>query len=137
MSLLEKLKKWFDSDEGKKEVDNYLNNLQKQERILNSQLERLYKSGRFFELTKKAVEKYNSNEYQDRWLSRGIEPPETLFWFLYEYAKKYGRECSKEEWDEYGNCFTTSLYNVDNVYLGRVDGLGSFIQVFIDKVHVA
>jgi len=137
MYILEKLQEWFDSEVGQKEMGDNLNNLQKQERILNRQLDRLYKSGRFLELTKKAVDKYNSNEYQDRWFNRGIVPPETLFWFLYEYAKKYGRECSKEEWDKYSNCFTTSLYNVDNVYLSKVDGQGGFIQVFIDKVHVA
>lgn len=124
-----KIDEWFDSEEGKKSIAEFAEKIEREERIKTNQLERLHKSGKFLELTEKVIEKYNSDKYRDSWYKRGIEPPEDLFWFLFEYAEKYGRECEEQEWEQYGNMFTSSLFFVNGYYFNRVDGQGSVIKV--------
>ena len=124
-----KIDEWFDSEEGKKSIAKIAEKIEREERIKTKQLERLYKSGKFLELTEKAIEKYNTDKYRDSWYKRGIEPPESLFWFLFDYAEKYGRECDEKEWGQYGNMFTSSLFFVNGYYFNRMDGQGSVIKV--------
>lgn len=126
---LKKIEEWFDSEEGKKSIAEFAEKIERKERIKTNQLERLYESGKFLELTEKAIKKYNTDKYINSWYKRGIEPPESLFWFLFEYAEKYGRECEEEEWKQYGNMFTSSLFFIDGYYFNRMDGQGSVIKV--------
>lgn len=126
---LKKIDEWFDSEEGKKSIAEFAEKIEQEERIKTNQLERFYKSGKFLELTEKAIKKYNTDKYRDSWYKRGIEPPESLFWFLFLYAEKYGRECEEEEWKQYGNMFTSSLFFIDGYYFNRMDGQGSVIKV--------
>ena len=129
MINLKKIDEWLDSEEGKKSIAEFAEKIEREERIKTNQLERLHKSGKFLELTEKAIKKYNTDEYINSWYKRGIEPPESLFWFLFEYAEKYGRECEEEEWKQYGNMFTSSLFFIDGYYFNRMDGQGSVIKV--------
>ena len=126
---LKKIDEWFDSEEGKKSIADFAEKIEREERIKTKQLQRLHESGNFLELTEKAIEKYNSDDYIDSWYKRGVEPPESLFWFLFEYAEKYGRECEEQEWEQYGNMFTSSLFFVNGYYFNRMDGQGSVIKV--------
>lgn len=126
---LKKIDEWFDSEEGKKSIAEFAEKIEREERIKTNQLERFYKSGKFLELTEKAIKKYNTDKYRDSWYKRGIEPPESLFWFLFQYAEKYGRECEEKEWKQYGNMFTSSLFFIDGYYFNRMDGQGSVIKV--------
>ena len=120
---LQKIRNW------QKNIADFADKLNREEEIKTNQLERLYKSGKFLELIQKVIEKYNSDKYIDSWYKRGIEPPKSLFWFLLEYAEKYGRECEEQEWKQYGNMFTSSLFFIDGYYFNRMDGQGSVIQV--------
>lgn len=129
MRDLKKIEEWFDSEEGKKSIAEFAEKIEREERIKTNQLERFYKSGKFLELTEKVIKKYNTDKYRDSWYKRGIEPPESLFWFLFQYAEKYGRECEEEEWKQYGNMFTSSLFFIDGYYFNRMDGQGSVIKV--------
>ena len=129
MIALKKIDEWFDSEEGKKSIAEFAEKIERDERIKTNQLERFYKSGKFLELTEKVIKKYNTDKYRDSWYKRGIEPPESLFWFLFQYAEKYGRECEEEEWKQYGNMFTSSLFFIDGYYFNRMDGQGSVIKV--------
>lgn len=126
---LKKIDEWFDSEEGKKSIAEFAEKIEREERIKTTQLERFHKSGKFLELTEKAIKKYNTDKYRDSWYKRGIEPPESLFWFLFEYAEKYGRECEEKEWKQYGNMFTSSLFFIGGYYFNRMDGQGSVIKV--------
>ena len=128
-NMLKKIDEWFESEEGKKSIDKFLEKIEREKTIKNNQLERLNRSGKFLELTKKAIAKYNTTEYRDSWYKRGIEPPESLFWFLFEYAEKYGRECEEQELKKYGNMFTSSLFFLNGYYFNRMDGQGSVIKV--------
>ena len=126
---LKKIDEWFDSEEGKKSIAEFAEKIEREEGIKTNQLERLNKSGKFIELTEKAIEKYSTDKYINSWYKRGIEPPESLFWFLFEYAEKYGRECEEQEWKQYGNMFTSSLFFINGYYFNRMDGQGSVIKV--------
>ena len=98
---LQKIKDWFDSKEGQKSIHDFANKINKEKEIETKQLERFNRLVNFEQFTEKVIEKYNSDKYRDSWYNRGIEPPEDLFWFLFHYAEKYGRECNEEEWDKY------------------------------------
>ena len=91
--ILEQLKAYLDSDEGKADIKrendkaifrnalmtkymDYLHNLSIEERDI---------------LFSKIKAKYDSDEYYYRWINRGIEPPEDLYYYILEYGYKYGK----------------------------------------------
>lgn len=59
----------------------------------------------------------------------GIEPPEGLFHYLFEYVKVYGRECTKNEWDGYGNAFSGDLLYLNGYYFNLMHGQGTVINI--------
>jgi hypothetical protein len=130
---LDKLKKWLDSEEGQLELSNYANSLVQERKIKDLQLERFnfkFSEEENFKLfVELVIQKYKSPEYKNRWFKRGIEPPNGLFWFLFEYAEKYGRECSEEEWTDYSNAFTADLFYVNGYYFNLMHGQGSIVQI--------
>ena len=126
---LQKMSDWLDSEEGKKSIASHVDKFNKKQEIKIKQLEKFNKIGNFVEFTEKVIAKYDSNKYRDSWYSRGIEPPEDLFWFLFHYAEKYGRECNEEECKQYGNMFSSALFFCNGYYFHRMDGQGSVIQV--------
>jgi len=129
MLNLDKLRNWLESEEGKESLSKFGGKIEREEKIRINQLERLHKSGKFIELTEKALKKYNSKNYINRWYNRSIEPPETLFSFLFTYSEKYGRKCNKSEWKEYGNVFTSSLFYINGYYFNMMNGQGTVIRV--------
>jgi hypothetical protein len=126
---LKKIKDWFESEEAEKTFNDYIDKISIKDNIIRRQLEKLHKSGNFVQFTEKVVAKYNSNIYRDKWYNRGVEPPEYLLWFLFYYAKEYGRECNEDEWDKYSNMFSSNLFFCDGYYFNRMDGQGSMIEV--------
>jgi hypothetical protein len=131
---LENLKKYLESEEGQKSIRDYQENLDRKERILTSQLERFHSKysdiNKFSDLIDKIINKYVSISYKDRWYNRGIEPPNELFWFLYNYCIRFGRKCTISEHKKYSNVFTSYLGNIRGYYVRRMDGQGSVIDVF-------
>lgn len=126
---LKELRSWLESEEGQKSIADFVDTLNKEEEIKTKQLERFNRFGNFVEFTEKVIAKYDSDKYKNNWYSRGIEPPEDLFWFLFYYAEKYGRKCNEEEWMQYGNMFTSDLFFCNGYYFNRMDGQGSVIKV--------
>ena len=133
MSMLDEvdLTSWFNSEEGQKSAKEFMEKIQKEEDVLNFQLDRFHEKYKetFSDIVDQIIAKYESDKYKDLWWKRGCEPPVDLYWFLLDYAKKYGRDCSDEEWKEYGNMFCSSLYYIDGYYLTRMDGQGSVVQI--------
>lgn len=123
--VLVELKEWLKSDD----CDKYVERINNQKAIVDMQLLRLYNSNRFIDFTECVINKYADSTYIDKWYKRGIEPPEYLLWFIFEYAEKYGRECTDTEIEKYANTFTTKLIYCDGYYFNRMDGQGSFIKV--------
>jgi hypothetical protein len=126
---LQKIRDWFDSEEGKKSIADYAEKINKVEKVKNKQLERFNRIGNFEVFIEKVIAKYRSDTYRKRWYKRGIEPPEDLFWFLFNYAEKCGRECNAEEWKQFGNMFSSALFFYNGYYFNKMDGQGSVIQI--------
>lgn len=103
------------------------------ESIINKQLERFHVKYNdvesFTNIVEKINTKYDSDSYYYRYMNRGCEPPYELYWFLFKYASKYGREASDLEYTKYGNDFTTVIYYVCGYFFNRMDGQGSVIEV--------
>ena len=134
---LEGLEKYLDSDEGQEKLDDFINGLIKSREVKDRQLiwlhTRLMDRNNFDEIIEKVILKYRSDEYRDSWYDRGIEPPEKLFSFLYDYAEKYGRECTEGEWRKYSNLFSSNLLYVNGYFFNKVNGQGTFIDVIKEK----
>lgn len=128
---LDKLKNFLDSEEGQRSLEEWADKQSKLNAMNNSQLER-FKSKfghRLSELVDKIKEKYDSDKYVKSWYKRGIEPPEPLCFFLFDYAEKYGRQATQEEYDKYGNMFTAELYFIDGFFFNKMNGQGTIIRI--------
>lgn len=132
-NALENLRKRLESEEGKKYFKEYFDKIEKKEKMLENQLNRFHSkysdSSSFVNFIDKVISKYESDSYKDRWYNRGIEPPNNLYWFLYEYCNKFGRKCTFSEYKKHSNCFTSYLGNIKGYYIRRMDGQGSVIDV--------
>ena len=124
-----KLEEYFNSTEGKKSIADFVAEVKREAQILDQQIERLHLIPNLPEFIAKIISKYDSDRYKDRWYSRGMEPPETLYWFLFHYAEKYGSKCNKKEWKKHSNMFTTSLLYIPGYYIQKMDGQGSVIKI--------
>lgn len=129
--MLERLKLMLDSEEGKKLLDDFCNKLKDENDMLDYQLDRCFNRYGFKlnDLIDKIIDKYSSKEYRDRWYSKGFEPEESLYWFLFKYAKKYGNIADESEYYKYGNCFTSEMHVINGYYIMRMDGQGSVIKI--------
>lgn len=123
------MSKFLKSEEGKKVMDNFLNKIEIEYEIRNKQLERFNRIGNFNEFVEKVIVKYNSNKYRNFWYNKGIEPPEKLYWFLFDYAEKYGRTCTEDEYSKYGNVFTGEMFYYRGYYFNKMHGQGSVVQI--------
>jgi hypothetical protein len=107
----EKIDEYFAS--GKAKI--YFEKLTNKEKMKEFQLERFFKKVYndeidFDEIVKKIIEKYDNKSYYRRHMKRGVEPPERLYFFLYEFAKTYGKEVNEHQWMEFSNMFTCGMY---------------------------
>ena len=131
MSLLESLKALLDTEEGKKSLEDFGKKISFKYTLRDKYIEKLHSiilSGvTLSSLIEKVQLKYDSDKYRARY--RGIEPPEGLYWVIFNYAQKYGRKCDKHEWEEYSNQFTSALYFIDGHYVSVIVGQGSFVQL--------
>lgn len=129
---LKKIDEWIETDEGKKRLEDYFENIRQKQKIVESQLIRFKEKydNRFEEIIEKIISKYDSDAYVDRERKKGREPRESLYWFLFKYTEKYGREATKKEWKKYTNTFTSCMYFYKEYYFSRMDGQGSVIQIY-------
>lgn len=133
MGFYEELVRLSESEEGEKLLQDISLKYQNEERIRLTQLERLKEKGSFIEFTEKVIKKYSSEEYKFRCYNRTIEPPEDLYFFLFEYAEKYGRKCNPDEYKTYGNMFTAAIYYCDGYYFNLMNGQGAAIIITKEK----
>ena len=128
----------FNSEEGKKSMEEYFSNIEARQKIKDQQVKRIHRiyGNNIDSFIEKLNAVYESKTYRDKWFSKGCEPPERLYWYLLDYAKKYGekinRKTNKDLLETYGNMFTSSIYKVGSYVIQRMDGQGSVIR--IDKI---
>ena len=92
-TIVEQLKAFLESEEGKNFVKEEQNKMLFRREHINKYVEKLYEIGteKRDELFQKIKTKYDSDEYYHRWMTRGIEPEEKLYDYILEYAFKYGK----------------------------------------------
>lgn len=128
----------FNSEEGKKSMEEYFGRIAARQKIKDQQVKRIHRiyGNNIDSFIEKLNSVYESKTYRDKWYSKGCKPPEKLYWYLLDYAKKYGekinRKTNKDLLETYGNMFTSSIYKVGSYVIQRMDGQGSVIR--IDKI---
>ena len=131
--LITRLKEYLESEEGKKSSEEYFGKIRNRQMMEDSQMDRFHlkydTSEKFSAIVEKIITKYDSAEYRDKEYKIGREPMESLFFFLFEYAGKYGRKVNKEEYKKYGNTFTSGLYTIHDYYFNLMCGQGSVVHI--------
>ena len=112
--LIQQLKTYFESDEGKEFVKHEQNKMLFMKQHINKYVEKIrsISSNERNILFEKIKTKYNSNEYYHRWVNRGIEPPECLYDYVLEYGVKYGELNTIEDAK-----FGYDSYIIDNTWI--------------------
>ena len=80
------------------------------------------------EIINKIKAKYDSDEYRNREILKYHREPITyLYWVLFEYAQKYGKQLPQEK----NNPFPHEVYIIDNAFVIRLmHGQGSCVDVW-------
>lgn len=122
------------SQEGRKSAVSFFSKIKIKEKKENEHVERLHtKVLNGFDLSlfiQKVQTLYKSDKYKDRWFSRGIEPPEDLYFLLFKYAIKYGKHVDdKETLDKLSSYFSTSYYYLAGHYLTMMVGQGAYVAI--------
>lgn len=101
-----------------------------QERVENKYIEIFHSmsSTKRAEVINKVKAKYNSDEYYDREARKCHREPMTcLYWVLFFYATKYGKQMPQEK----DNPFTHDVYLIDDTFVIRLmHGQGSVIDLW-------
>ena len=98
-SFSEQLKEYFESEKGKKEIEEYKKHqdfLQSRKDQYLSWFDSIGPEKRAYYI-QKVIDKYESKEYKDRWYSRGYFPQENLFWYIFDYAYYAGEIFESEK----------------------------------------
>lgn len=125
---LDKLRAWFDSEEGKASVEKFAKELAFKEELKEKHINYIHKhwGDRIDEAIEKVMAKYESDEYVRNEYKRGYEPRTPLYCLLYEYAEQYGEECQDEN---YINSFTAGIYYLGSYVIQIMHGQGSVIRI--------
>lgn len=112
--LLEQLKSYLESEEGKEDIKRENENIKLRKEREDKYIQYLYTlslSDRTI-LFEKIKAKYESKEYYDCEIKLGREPRELLYDYILEYGRKYGIE--NEIQDAY---FSYESYIIDGIWV--------------------
>ena len=74
----------------------------------------------------KLLNKYRTDEYRDREYKCGVEPRETLLYYLLYYAREH---CVESQDDKHYGMFTAEAYFIGSYLIQLLVGQGSFISL--------
>ena len=126
--MLEKLRTFLDSEEGKKSIEEWGKKLVREQEHLDRWVEK-FKTRCENDLDstlERLMEKYYSEEYVRREYKRGVEPREPLIWLAWSYAEKYCKPCEDYK---YFNVFTGDAYYIGSYVIQIMHGQGSAILI--------
>ena len=120
----------YTESELKTAVDKIVDWILAQERVENKYIEIFHSmsSTKRAEIINKIKAKYDSDEYLNREILKcHREPIMYLYWVLFEYAQKYGKQLSQKK----NNPFPHEIYLIDNTFVIRLmHGQGSCVDVW-------
>lgn len=133
-NTLEKLLKWMDSPEGQKKMEEERKKMQFIKNLTNKWIEKFHNlsTEKRSEIIGKIIAKYESDKYRDKEMFKmHYEPRCTLYWYLDDYAEKYGEELPEEK----DNPFPHHLRLIDGKFIIRkMYGQGTVIDVwYVDE----
>jgi hypothetical protein len=130
--MLENLKAFLETDEGKESIERWGEKLRRADEHKDRWAEKFKQrcESDIDGSIEKLLAKYDSKEYRDKEYGKGREPMENLLWVALEYAEKYCEECTDEK---YLNMFTGSAYYIGSYVIQVMNGQGSVIR--IDKIE--
>lgn len=119
------------SPEGQIVLDEFRDKMEREDEIQERHLIKFYEKydSQFVKFVERYIKKYDSDEYIDRCYNKGYEPSTPMFHFFYDYASKYGREASNNEYEKYGNDFTGSLVYIHGYFFNMMHGQGTVILI--------
>ena len=126
--MLRKLKERMESPEGQEAMRKWAEKIKADQDRLDKRIDRfhlIYKD-RLDEVMVTLMDKYESKAYRDKEYKLGYEPREKLYWFMFEYARKYGKECTDKK---YLNQFTGMAYYLGSYVIQVMYGQGSAILI--------
>lgn len=128
--LIEKFEKILNSPEGKASVKEYWSKYEREQKHTADWVEKLkhHYGDNMDSIIEKLLNKYESKKYRDKEYKRGYEPREKLLWLVWEYAIKYGKECSDDVYDTYANSFTGGMRIVDSYVIQIMYGQGAVLR---------
>jgi hypothetical protein len=132
-AMLESLKRYNESPEGKATEAKYFTDMVNKDRMEQSQLQRFwdryqYKDSLNF-IIQRVIDKYDG-KYRDSEYKKGYEPREPLLWFLYEVAKKFGREFTEDEYrGQKSLMFTADIHVLGSYTFELLQGQGCALMV--------
>ena len=128
-NLTQKIKEYFESEEGKREVEKFFKHKEFTDSLRNHYLSWFDSIGpeRRAHYINKIINKYKSDSYIKRWMDRGCFPQESLYWDIYDYAYKYGK-CWNAIAEEVGPGFD-SKFVFDDWKVLLYNGQGSIIKI--------
>ena len=132
-SILDRIKAYWETDEGKASLNMRISVWQNQANRPHRLHKYITNGLDFAQFVEAVLNRYRSDKYRNYWYDRGIEPPEPLASILYRHAEHYGRECTVAEYKQYGGAFTNSIYIYDGYLFELVVGQGSFVH--IEKIN--
>ena len=131
--MLERMKAYLESDEGKEAARQWGLKMQREEAHLQRWVEKFKQrcEGDLDTTIDRLISKYNSDEYRDReYFKCKCEPREPLLWLVWEYASEYCKECTDEK---YFNDFTGGAYYIGSYVVQIMYGQGSVLR--FDKIE--
>jgi hypothetical protein len=129
--MSDKIRIWFDSEEGKKSIERSQEEHRKRKEHESRWIEKFKRWAEpdMDSALEKLMTWYDSDKYVKREYSLGYEPREKLLWLAFEYAVKYCDPCDDET---YFNPFTGNAYYIGSYVIQIMYGQGSAIR--LDKV---
>ena len=113
-TILQQLKAYVNSPEGQENIKREKEKQEMRNRLLKKYMTKLHsfsieERNKLFIAIKK---KYDSDEYFHRWVDRGIEPPEDLYYYILQYGYIYGKVNEIEDAH-----FGYDSYIIDNTWV--------------------
>lgn len=131
--MLEKMKAYLESDEGKESMRQFGLKLEREAAHTQRWIEKFKQrfESNLDGVIDKLLTKYNSDKYRDReYYKCKCEPREPLLWLVWEYAIEHCKPC---EDNKYFNTFTGGAYYVGSYVVQIMHGQGSVLR--FDKIE--
>ena len=133
--MIEQLREWFDSDKGRKHMEEYVKELLFKDNLKDRNIYRLknmFTSQKSFNLlVNKIIEKHD-NAWRGRCYEKGVQPyPWELMYALFNLAEKEGSECGPV--DGLTDNFPSSIYSFKGWQFAITQGQGAVMSVYYRK----